>query len=95
MSIWIVIIIILGSLLHPAQNRSPVITAMLPLFPDDSKSVAMICHSMDMVKKAVQELNPSQVPVVTLDQPLYTIAKLIQWNWPDTYGEKHFVTILG
>ena len=48
-----------------------------------------------MVKKAVQELNPSQVPVVTLDQPLYTIAKLIQWNWPDTYGEKHFITILG
>ena len=27
---------------QPAQNRSPVITAMLPLFPDDSKSVAMI-----------------------------------------------------
>ena len=53
---------------------------MLPLFPDDSKSVAMIRHSMDMVKKAVQELNPTQVPVITLDQLLYVIAKLIQWN---------------
>ena len=68
---------------------------MLPLFPDDSKSVAMIRHSMDMVKKAVQELNPTQVPVITLNQLLYVIAKLIQWNWPDTYGEKHFITVLG
>ena len=78
-----------------AQGCPPTITAMLPLFPDDSKSVAMIHHSMDMVKKAVQELNPTQVPVITLDQPLYAIAKLIQWNWPDTYGEKHFITVLG
>ena len=32
--------------------------------------VAMIRHSMDVIKQAVQELNPSQVPVITLDQPL-------------------------
>lgn len=80
---------------QPAQGCPPTITAMLPLFPDDSKSVAMIRHSMDMVKKAVQELNPTQLPVITLDQPLYAITKLIQWNWPDTYGEKHFITVLG
>ena len=77
---------------QPAHNCPPTITAMLPLFLDDSKSVAMIRHT---IKKAVQELNPSQIPVITLDQPLYTIMKLIQWNWPDTYGENHFVTILG
>ena len=33
---------------------------MLPLFPDDSKSVAMIRHFMDVVKKAVHEFNPTQ-----------------------------------
>ena len=80
---------------QPVQGCSPTITAMLPLFPDDSKSVAMVRHSMNMVKKAVHELNPTQVPVITLNQPLYAIAKLIQWNWPDTYGEKHSVTVLG
>ena len=48
-----------------------------------------------MIKQAVQELNPSQVPVNTLDQPLYSIAKRIQWNWPEKYGENHFVIILG
>ena len=76
---------------QPEQGYSPTITAMLPLFPDDSKHVALICHSMDMVKKAVHDLNPTQIPVIILHQPLYAIAKLIQWNWPDTYGEKHFV----
>ncbi len=60
------------------QSFLPTITAMLTLIPDDSKSVAMICHSMDMVKKAVHELNPTQIPVITTDKPLYAIAKLIQ-----------------
>ena len=80
---------------QPVQDCPPTITAMLPLFPYDSKSVAMIRHSMDMIKKAVHELNPTQIPVITLDQPLYSIAKMIQWNWPDIHGEKHFVTVLG
>ena len=68
---------------------------MLPLFQDNSKSVAMIKHSMDVIKQAVQELNSSQVPLITLDQPLYAIAKSIQWNWQTEYGEDHFVLILG
>jgi len=52
---------------QPVHCNPPTITAMLPLFPDDSKSVAMIRHSMDVIKQAVHELNPGQVPVVTLD----------------------------
>ena len=43
----------------------------------------------------MQELNPSQIPVITLDQPLHSIAKRIQWNWPEKYGENHFVIIPG
>ena len=55
----------------------------------------MIRLSMDVVKRAVHLLNPGQVPVLTLDQPLFTIAKQIQWNWPDVYGEEKFVILLG
>ena len=40
----------------------------------------MICHAMDVVTAAVNKLKPGQVPVVTLDQPLFAIAKQIQWN---------------
>ena len=50
---------------------------------------------MDMIKLAVQKLNPAQVPVITLDQPLYAITKKIQWNWPENYGENQFVIVLG
>ena len=54
------------------------ITSLLPLFQDYSKYVAMIRHSMDVAQRAVHLLNPGQVPVLTLDQPLCTIAKQIQ-----------------
>ena len=54
------------------------LTALLPLFPDASKSVAMIRHSMNVVKKAVEVLNHGQVPVIACDQPLYKIAKEVQ-----------------
>lgn len=65
----------------------PTIKAMLPLFQDDLKSVAMIRHSMNVIKLAVNKLNSSQVPVFTLDQPLYAIAKMIQWKWKESHGE--------
>ena len=71
------------------------VAALLPLFPDDSKSVAMIRHSMNVVKKAVTVVNPGQIPVIACDQPLFKIAKQIQWMWPEEYREESFVIMLG
>lgn len=70
-------------------------SCLLPLFPDEAKSVAMIVHTMNTVKSLTEFLNPGQVPVVSCDQPLYAIAKKIQWQWPERYGERKFVTVLG
>ena len=81
--------------LQPDLELMPSISSLLPLFTEESKSVAMMRHSLDIVKKAVEHLNPGQVPIVTFDQPLFTLAKQIQWCWPDIYGEDHFVIILG
>ena len=76
--------------------RGPaVVTALLSLFQDDSKSVAMLCHSMNLVRKAVTVVHPGQFPVITCDQPLFKIAKKIQWMWPEEYGEGSFVIMLG
>ena len=50
---------------------------------------------MDVVKTAVEILNPGQVPVITFDQPLYALAKQIQWSWPTTHGENHLVVMFG
>ena len=78
---------------------SPIyIFLFFPLFRDQAKSLAIIRHSMDVVRKTVEIINPGQVSIITANQPLYTLtmlAKQIQWSWPDTYGENHFVVIFG
>ena len=60
---------------------------------DDSKSAAIIKHSLDVVKDAVAYLYPGQTPLVAFDQLLFALAKKIQWHHPDTYGQ--LVTMMG
>ena len=50
---------------------------------------------MIIVKETVQHLNPGQVPVLATDQTLFALAKQIQWTWPDTLGENHFIIMFG
>jgi len=85
---------------HTSQQSMPASraicpTALLPLFLESAHTVAMIKHSMDVVMNAVEHLIPGQTPVVTYDQPLFALAKQIQWKWPQEYGEKKFVVLLG
>ena len=56
-------------------------SALLLLFHENAHSVAMIRHSMNVIRNAVDCVNNGQVPVITFDQPLYAIAKQIQWKW--------------
>ena len=77
------------------KQRSPSLIALMPLFVEQAHTPAMIAHGMSVVRKAIQHLNPGQIPIVTMDQPLYSIAKQIQWSWPDEFGEKKFVVVLG
>ena len=39
----------------------------------------------------MEHLNPGQAPVVTFDQPLFVLAKQIQWKWQESYGEDKLV----
>ena len=59
--------------------RPPALTALLPLFRDNAHSIAMIKHGMDLLRDATEHLNEGQIPVLTVDQPLYSITKKIQW----------------
>ena len=76
---------------HASQERQPQfeisLSAMMPLFPELAHSVAMIKHAMDLAKTTTTFLNPGQVPVMAVDQPLFAIAKQVQWKWPDLYGD--------
>ena len=56
------------------------LTSLLPLFREHASSAATIHHAMLLIKKQTECLNPGQSPVMTVDQPLYAIAKEIQWT---------------
>ena len=83
---------------HATQNMSQPfevsITSLLPLIRDQAHSVATIKHVMEKIRDTVAFLNPGQTPVIAADQPLYALAKQIQWQWPE-YGEDRFVIMFG
>ena len=70
-------------------------SSLLPLFAECAHSLAMIKHSITVVMKAVENLNPGQTAVIAFDQPLFALAKEIQWRHPDTMGEDKLVIMLG
>ena len=80
---------------HTESSQARVTQTSLLLFHDQAHSATMICHSMDVVKKAVENLNPGQLLVIAMDQPLYVLAKQIQWNWNTSHGENQFVVMFG
>ena len=56
----------------------------------------MIKHGMDVQHQTIAHLNPGQVTVTTFDQPLFAIAKYIQWNkCPATHGKHVHDVMLG
>ena len=56
----------------------------------------MIQHRMNGTgEKTTEHLNPNQVPVMVIDQPLYGLAKKMQWTFPDMFGEGKFLVMLG
>lgn len=63
------------------------------MFLNSANSVAMIKHSMIIVKEAIQHLNPDEISILAADQPLHALAKQIQWTWPNTLEEDHFVVM--
>ena len=80
---------------QPIKEKEIERSALLPLFREGSKSVAMIRHSMDVVKQAVDQLPMNQTPVIAFDQPLHALVKLVQWNWKEIYSEEQFVIMMG
>ena len=77
------------------DNRKKGIEALLPLFHEKAATPEMIRHGMELVKKTTEHLNPHQVPVLVVDQPLYDLTKIMQWTFHDIFGEDKFVVMLG
>ena len=71
------------------------LSALLSLFYEKAATPAMIKHGMDVLKQAITFLNPAQIPVIVLDQPLFALAKMVQWKWPESHGEEKYVVMFG
>ena len=84
---------------HASQKRNPEfevsITSLLPLLRDQAHSVATVKHVMQKVSDVVAHLNPGQVPIITADRPIYALAKQVQWQWPEEYGEDKYLVMSG
>jgi len=65
------------------------IIAMLPLFRYKAHT------PFTVVEAAVEHLNPGQTPVITFDQPLFALAKQIQWHHSERFGEDRFLVMVG
>ena len=78
-----------------SEQHPPALTALLPLFYKKADTLATVKHGMDVLKKATTFLNPHQVPVITFDQPLFAMAKMVQWKWPASHGEAYVVMMGG
>ncbi|CAB4003814.1 Hypothetical predicted protein [Paramuricea clavata] len=50
---------------------------------------------MNVIHSAVELVNPGQTPVIAMDQPLFALAKQIQWQWPHTHGEDKLLVMFG
>ena len=73
----------------------PSVCALLPLLYEKAATPSMIKHAMDVQRHAIAYLNPVQIPVTAFDQPLFAIAKYVQWRWPSTHSEHMHVVMLG
>ena len=62
------------------QQQEPhavALNALMPLFYENAHTVAMVKHGMGVIKKAIHHVNPGQIPVMAVDQPLYALASCV------------------
>ena len=70
----------------------PSINAM---FPDEECTVTMTRHCFEVIHAAMQYINPGQIPVMSMEQPLFAKMKQLQWSMDTMYGEDKCVLLFG
>eukprot|EP00733_Pompholyxophrys_punicea_P000349 Pompholyxophrys_punicea_v1_NODE_93_length_3578_cov_92.823162.p1 type:complete len:201 gc:universal NODE_93_length_3578_cov_92.823162:2879-2277(-) len=63
------------SFFDDAAPWSPALIGMLPVFRQKASSPSMVKHGMAVIANLTQFINPGQIPVMAVDQPLFAIAK--------------------
>lgn len=81
---------IAGNIIRPNCSST-----LLPLLEESINSHAMVRHTMDIVMLILRQLSLKQPAVMTADQPVYAIAKKVQWLYPELYGEDKLLMMMG
>ena len=68
---------------------------LLPILQENINSPAMVCHAINIIVTLLKNINSEQIPVITSDQPVYALAKQLQWRYPELYGEDKMFLMLG
>ena len=71
------------------------LSVLVPLLRDSINSLSMVRHCMGVTIKVISQVHPSQVQIVTADQPVYALRKRIQWMYPEEYGEAKIIMSMG
>ena len=80
---------------QPEDIKPRSTVGVFPIFFEKAASMAMQKHAILMAKKAIEFVNPGQVPVIVGDCPLYALQKKCQWKYPDEVGESKMVCFMG
>ena len=57
--------------------------------------MSMQKHAMLVIKKAIEFVNPGQIPFIEGDSPFYAQQKKCQWAYPNEVGESKMGCFMG
>ena len=69
----------------------PDISAILPPIDENTHTLDIQYHCMNIISNTINTLNPSQIPADTADQPILAFTKELMIRFPDKFGpDKYF-----
>ena len=82
---------------HASQKRGSInicgVDTIPPSIREKVHKLATRCHCMNIISKTISVINPNQTPVDTCDQPVYALAKQIQWRYPELFGNSKYFSL--
>eukprot|EP00732_Lithocolla_globosa_P005625 Lithocolla_globosa_v1_NODE_5933_length_1161_cov_5.328210.p1 type:complete len:339 gc:universal NODE_5933_length_1161_cov_5.328210:1076-60(-) len=83
------------SFLQPEPTHLPANIGVLPMFREKAATFSMVKHGMIVISNSIKFVNPGQIPVMQVDQPIFAIAMEVQWTYNEILGEDKFVVTFG
>ena len=71
---------------HSSTKSFLSISQLLPILPESINTPATVRQCARIIVKLKEKLNPSQVPIIAADQPVYGLGKQVQGLNPHEFG---------